>query len=92
MSEERHHHDQDEVVSDIHDAEEQPPHQEEQPPHQEEQVPGTTPEQLVPDENLSRPRRTVKPSLKYSPDVYELSYVGTKPRLRSRRTIRRAGI
>ena len=52
---------------------------EEQPPHQEEQVP-------------PRPRRTVKPNLMYSPHVYDLSYMGTKPRLRSRRSIRRTGI
>ena len=85
MSEEQHHHDQDEVVIDTHDAEEQPP-------HQEEQVPITTPEHPVPDVNLPRPRRTVKPNVKYSPEVYDLSYMGTKPRLRSRRSIRRTGI
>ena len=84
MSEEQCHHDQDEVVIDTHDAEEQPP-------HQEEQVPVTTPEHPVPDVNLPRPRRNIKPNLKYSPEVYDLSYVGIKPRLRSRRSIRRTG-
>ena len=38
-----------------------------------------------------RPRRNAKPNPKYSPEVYDLSYVGAKPRLRSRRSIRRAG-
>ncbi len=39
----------------------------------------------------SRPRRTAKPNPKYSPEIYDVSYVGTTPRTRSRRSIRRAG-
>ena len=84
MSEEQCHHDQDEVVIDMPDAEEQPT-------RQEEQVPVTTPEHPVPGVNLPRPRRNIRPNSKYSPEVYDLSYVGIKPRLRSRRSIRRTG-
>ena len=72
VSEEQHHHDQDEVVIDTHDAEDQPRHQEEQV-----------------DVTLPRPRRNIKPNLKYSPEVYDLNYVGIKLRLRSRRSIQR---
>ena len=39
-----------------------------------------------------RPRRSPKPNPKYSSEVYDLSYVGAVPRVRSRRSIRRAGI
>ena len=37
----------------------------------------------------ARPHRIKQPNSKYSPDVYDLSYVGS--RTRSRRSIRRAG-
>ena len=82
--EQQNHHDQNEGVLGTHDAEE----------HQEEHVQDTAPpEQPVPEvSDPPRPRRNVKPNSKYSPDVYDLSYVGSKPRLRSRRSIRRAGI
>ena len=40
----------------------------------------------------TRPRRTPKPNPKYSPDTYDLSYVGVKSRTRSRRSVRRAGM
>ena len=39
-----------------------------------------------------RPRRNAKPNSKYSPEVYDLSYVGGKQRTRSRRSIRRTGM
>ena len=39
----------------------------------------------------TRPRRIPKPNPKYSPDTYDLSYVGVKSRTRSRRSVRRAG-
>ena len=45
-----------------------------------------------PEVGSTRPKRTVKPNVKYSPDVYDLSCVGTKSRLKSRRSIRRAGM
>ena len=40
-------------------------------------------------EGGSRPKRSPKPNHKYSPEIYDLSYVGN--RTRSRRSIRRAG-
>ena len=40
-------------------------------------------------EEGSRPKRSPKPNKKYSPEIYDLSYVGK--RTRSRRSIRRAG-
>ena len=51
-------------------------------------------EQHIPDpvqvvEEGSRPKRSPKPNKKYSPEIYDLSYVGK--RTRSRRSIRRAG-
>ena len=51
-------------------------------------------EQHIPDpvqlvEEGSRPNRSPKPNKKYSPEIYDLSYVGK--RKRSRRSIRRAG-
>ena len=51
-------------------------------------------EQHIPDpvqivEEGSRPKRSPKPNKKYSPEIYDLSYVGK--RKRSRRSIRRAG-
>ena len=45
----------------------------------------------TPDMGQTRPRRTAKPNPKYSPDTYDLSYVGVKSRVRSRRSIRRTG-
>jgi len=39
-----------------------------------------------------RPKRSPKPNPKYSSEVYDLSYVGAVPRVRSRRSIRRAGM
>ena len=44
-----------------------------------------------PNMGWTRPRRTAKPNPKYSPDTYDLSYVGVKSRVRSRRSIRRTG-
>ena len=44
-----------------------------------------------PEPGLTRPRRTAKPNPKYSPEIYDVSYVGTNSRTRSRRSIRRAG-
>ena len=76
---EQHHHDRNEGVLGTHDAEE----------HVQVRAP---PEQFVPEVgDPPRPKRNVKPNSKYSPDVYDLSYVGSKPRLRSRRSLRRAG-
>ena len=51
-------------------------------------------DQQIPDpvpvvEGGSRPKRSPKPNQKYSPEIYDLSYVGK--RTRSRRSIRRAG-
>ena len=40
-------------------------------------------------EEGSRPKRSPKPNKKYSPEIYDLSYVGKMKR--SRRSIRRAG-
>ena len=70
-------HNQDEVETVVHDTEEP--------------VQTNQPNQLVHDINPPRPKRKVKPNPKYSPDVYDLSYVGIKSRLRSRRSIRRTG-
>jgi hypothetical protein len=44
-----------------------------------------------PNGGSARPKRSPKPNPKYSPDDYDLSYVGNKSRTRSRRSIRRAG-
>jgi hypothetical protein len=44
-----------------------------------------------PNEGSTRPKRSPKPNPKYSPDDYDLNYVGSKSRPRSRRSIRRAG-
>ena len=52
----------------------------------------TVTELPVPDVGQTRHKRIARPNPKYSPDVYDLSYVGVRPRLRSRRSIRRAGI
>lgn len=38
----------------------------------------------------TRSRSNVKPNPKYSPEVYDLSYVGIKSRTRNRKSIRRA--
>ena len=83
LPEQQNHQDRNEGVLGTNDAEE----------HQEEHVQvRAPPEQPVPEVgDPPRPRRNVKPNSKYSPDVYDLSYVGSKPRLRSRRSIRRAG-
>ena len=70
-------HNQDEVETVVHDTEEP--------------VQANQPNQLVHDIDPPRPKRKVKPNPKYSPDVYDLSYVGIKSRLRSRRSIRRTG-
>jgi hypothetical protein len=45
----------------------------------------------VPNEGSTKPKRSPKPNPKYSSDDYDLKYVGTKSRTRSRRSIRRAG-
>ena len=45
-----------------------------------------------PEVGSTRPRRIAKPNSKYSSDVYDLDYVGSKSRNKSRRSIRRAGI
>jgi len=37
----------------------------------------------------TRPRRIPKPNPKYSPDTYDLKYVGVNSRTRSRRSVRR---
>jgi hypothetical protein len=46
---------------------------------------------VEPNGGTARPTRSPKPNPKYSPDDYDLSYVGNKSRTRSRRSIRRAG-
>jgi hypothetical protein len=43
------------------------------------------------DDGPTRPKRSLKPNPKYSPDVYDLNYVSSKPRTKRRRSIRRAG-
>ena len=43
------------------------------------------------DDGSTRPKRSPKPNPKYSPDDYDLNYMGSKLRTRSRRSIRRAG-
>ena len=47
------------------------------------------PEQVQLVEEGSIPKRSPKPNSKYSPEMYDLSYVGK--RKRSRRSVRRAG-
>ena len=47
-------------------------------------------EDLEPSEGSTRPKRSPKPNAKYSPDDYDLNYVGSKSRTRSRRSYRRA--
>jgi hypothetical protein len=42
-------------------------------------------------EGSTRPKRSPKPNPRSSPDDYDLDYVGSKSRTRSRRSIRRAG-
>ena len=49
-------------------------------------------ELAVPVTDQPRPRRSPKPNPKYSPEVYDLRYVGAVPRVKSRRSIRRAGM
>jgi hypothetical protein len=44
-----------------------------------------------PVEGSTRPKRSPKPNPRYSPDDYDLDYVGSKSRTRSRKSIRRAG-
>jgi hypothetical protein len=39
----------------------------------------------------TRPKRSLKPNPRYSPDDYDLNCVSSKPRTKSRRSIRRAG-
>ena len=46
-------------------------------------------ENVLPAQVNARPRRAKQPNTKYSPDVYDLSYIGS--RNRSRKSIRRAG-
>ena len=62
----------------------------------EEQEPPVQLEMIVenpePEVGSTRPRRIAKPNSKYSSDVYDLDYVGSKSRNKSRRSIRRAGI
>ena len=61
-------------------------------PEDQEQLVRLETENPKPEVSQTRPRRNAKPHPKYSPEVYDLSYVGCKPRLRSRRNIRRAGM
>ena len=83
----------------IHDVPDEQVHQadavEEAPEHVEPPAEQVPPAQTVPEVpspvKEPRPRRNAKPNPKYSPKMYDLSYVGAKPRLRSRRSIRRAG-
>ena len=44
----------------------------------------------TPNMGQTRPRRTAKPNPKYSPEIYDVSYIGVKSRTRSRRSVRRA--
>ena len=46
-------------------------------------------ENVPPMQDNARPRRAKQPNSKYSPDVYDLSYIGS--RQKSRKSIRRAG-
>jgi hypothetical protein len=48
-------------------------------------------EALEPNEGSTRSKRKPKPNPKYSSDEYDLNYVGSKSRTKSRRSIRRAG-
>ena len=50
-----------------------------------------TVEDAEPIESSTGLKKMIKPNPKYSPDDYDLSYVGSTPRKRSRRSIRRAG-
>ena len=58
----------------------------------EEQAPPVQVDDPEPVVGSTRPRRTAQPNSKYSPDVYDLSYVGNKFRTKSRKSIRRAGM
>ena len=60
----------------------------ETPPNQQAQEVNEPP---TPDMGQTRPKRTVKPNPRYSPEVYDVSRVGIKSRTRSRRSVRRAG-
>ena len=48
-------------------------------------------EDVEPNGGSARPKISPKPNPKYSPNDYDLSYVGDKSRTRSLRSIRRAG-
>ena len=58
----------------------------------EEQAPPVQVDDPEPEVGSTRPMRTAKPNSKYSPDVYDLSYVGSKFKTKSRKSIRRAGM
>ena len=45
----------------------------------------------VPASSQARPKRNAKPNPRYEPEVFDLNYVAGKPRIRSRRSVKRAG-